>query len=190
MRAGFLDGKFRPTPGSFDVITMFNVLEHLPEPYPGRREGLSASASGRVLGARDLGFRSRLVRALARLTVADLRASHGALLLHPSHAEPPLRPRPVRDGQLPAFRQMDLAAIHGLSLLEYEKLARRRFAAYSGPFGARGSGASTCPIAWADLTVAIFRRSSSLALRPRDLRSPDEVFGQIFSTTPTRTRDN
>jgi SAM-dependent methyltransferase len=162
-QSSFLDPSFSPEPGSFDVVTMFNVLEHLPDPAKVESKVFDALSPGgylmietwdpqswfaRLLGSRWPTYAPPTVlycftrRALSRLFA---RGRWSLVSYRPSTKW--------------------ISAGHGLSLLEYEA-SRTRLAGVLRALRRSWIGRVDVPYCLGDLALAVFRRTSSHALRP------------------------
>jgi len=158
-RAGFLDADFAPPSESFDVITLFNVLEHIPGPTGVAQKLYSLLSPGGYLVVETWDPRSWLARLLgpswptyAPPTVLYCFTKATLGFLFPSDSWTLVSYRP-------SMKWISLE--HGLSLLEYEA-ERTRSARFLSPLlGAlRRSflGAVDVPYCLGDLAVGVFQR--------------------------------
>jgi SAM-dependent methyltransferase len=165
-RAGFVDASFAPPPASFDVITVFNVLEHIPDPQLVAGKLFDLLKPGGYLVVETWDPRSWLARLLgprwptyAPPTVLYCFTRRTLGQLFPSERWSPVSYRP-------ATKWISLE--HGLSLLEYEAAHLPLGKAIAPVFGAvRRSflGKLDVPYCLGDLTVAVFRRREPTSFR-------------------------
>jgi SAM-dependent methyltransferase len=154
---------FAPRPQSFDVITLFNVLEHIPD-RPAS-PALHAVAPGATSSSRP--GPELVARAPPRFAMADLRAPHGAHCFTKrtlGRLFEPGRWTPI--SYRPSMKWISLD--HGLSLLEYEaehtpavRVLKPIMSAVRRSF----LGSLDVPYCLGDLAVASFRRESPDAFR-------------------------
>jgi SAM-dependent methyltransferase len=179
-RAGFLDPTFAPAPQSFDLVTLFNVLEHIPEPKHVADKLFDLTKPGGYLVVETWDPRSWLARLLGprwptyappTVLYCFTRRTLGRLF------EPE---RWTLVGYRPAIKWISLD--HGLSLLEYEAAHTPLARAFAPIFGAVGRsflGKVDVPYCLGDLSVAVFRRASPSSFRlqwngaPRTKPGPD-----------------
>jgi SAM-dependent methyltransferase len=164
-RASFLDASFAPASGSFDVATMFNVLEHLPDPKKVERKLFEVVSPGGYLVIETWDPHSLFARLLGSRW--------------PTYAPPTVlycftrralgRLFPQDRWSLVSYRPSTkwISAGHGLSLLEYEA-GRTPIAGILRALRRSWVGRVDVPYFLGDLALAIFRRTSSLALRAPD----------------------
>jgi SAM-dependent methyltransferase len=165
-RAGFLDPAFAPKPESFDVITLFNVLEHIPSPTGVADKLLSLLRPEGYLVVETWDPRSWLARLLGpswptyappTVLYCFTRATLG--FLFPADDWVPVSYRP-------SMKWISLD--HGLSLLEYEAERTPLARMLSPMLGAvRRSflGSVDVPYCLGDLAVAVFQRRAPTAFR-------------------------
>jgi SAM-dependent methyltransferase len=165
-RAGFVDPSFAPTPGTFDVITLFNVLEHIPDPRRVADKIFDLLKPGGYLVVETWDPRSWLARLLgsrwptyAPPTVLYCFTRRTLGQLFPSERWTPVSYRPSTKW---------ISLDHGLSLLEYEAAHLPLAKAMVPALGAvRRSflGKLDVPYCLGDLAVAVFRRTAPTSFR-------------------------
>jgi 2-polyprenyl-3-methyl-5-hydroxy-6-metoxy-1,4-benzoquinol methylase len=166
VRAGFLDPAFAPPPQSFDVITLFNVLEHIPNPTAVVDKMFSLLRPGGHLVVETWDPHSLLARALgsrwptyAPPTVLYCFTKRTLAHLFDST-------KWTRISYRPSMKWISLD--HGLSLLEYEvehtplaRVTRSVFGAVRRSF----VGGLDVPYCLGDLALAVFRRGPAHSFR-------------------------
>jgi SAM-dependent methyltransferase len=158
---GFLDPSFAPAPQSFDVITLFNVLEHIPNPTAVAEKLFMLLRPGGHLFLETWDPRSWLARLLGprwptyappTVLYSFSRRTLGQLFT---------ADRWERLSYRPAMKWISLD--HGLSLLEFEAehLPLSRFLV-PGLGAVRRSflGRLDVPYCLGDLALAVFRRTA------------------------------
>lgn len=165
-RAGFLDATFAPAAHSFDVITLFNALEHIPDPVGVADKIFSLLRPGGYLLVETWDPHSWLARLLgsrwptyAPPTVLYCFTKSTLGRLFDSDRWTPVSYRP-------AMKWISLE--HGLSLLEYEAEhtpIARVLAPVLGAVRRSFLGGLDVPYCLGDLAVAVFRRGSPLSFR-------------------------
>jgi SAM-dependent methyltransferase len=160
-RSGFLDPAFTPSAESFDVITMFNVLEHIPDPAAVADRLFALLRPGGFLFLETWDPRSLFARVLGSRwpTYAPPTVLYCFTQRTLGQLFDDLRWSPI--AYRPAIKWISLD--HGLSLLEYEA-AHSPFARVVGPLLAavRRSflGSVDVPYCLGDLAVAVFQRKA------------------------------
>jgi SAM-dependent methyltransferase len=167
-RSGFLDPRFAPMPQSFDVITVFNVLEHIPNPKHVADKLFDLLKPGGYLVVETWDPRSWLARLLGSRwpTYAPPTVLYCFTRQTLAHLFDSERWTPV--SYRPSMKWISLD--HGLSLLEYEAVHTPLARAFAPVFGAvRRSflGKLDVPYCLGDLAVAVYRRASPNAFRLR-----------------------
>jgi SAM-dependent methyltransferase len=165
-KAGFLDPAFAPELQSFDVITLFNVLEHVPEPTRVADKLFELLKPGGHLVVETWDPRSWLARLLgprwptyAPPTVLYCFTRQTLGRLFEADRWTPVSYRP-------AMKWISLE--HGLSLLEYEAEhtpLRKVVAPVLARVRRSFLGSLDVPYCLGDLAMAVFRRSSAPAFR-------------------------
>jgi SAM-dependent methyltransferase len=169
-RTSFLDSDFAPPAGSFDVATMFNVLEHLPDPTKVESKLFELVAPGGYLMIETWDPKSWFARLLgarwptyAPPTVLYCFTQRALTRLFASGRWSLVSYRPSTKW---------ISAGHGLSLLEYEA-SKTRLASVLRALRRSWLGRVELPYCFGDLALAVFRRSTSLALRSAGSEPPE-----------------
>jgi SAM-dependent methyltransferase len=177
-RAGFLDDEFSPPPHSFDIITLFNVLEHLRQPplvaaklfgllRPGGHLVVETwdthSWPARLLGPKWSTYAPPTV--IYCFTKLALRYLFG-----------------VDQWSLVSYRPAVkwISDDHGLSLLEHET-KKTKLARLLGAVRRSSIRRIDVPYCLGDLRVAIFRRTSAPVVRRDWSDTRDAVTGPVLS---------
>jgi SAM-dependent methyltransferase len=160
-RAGFLDPTFAPRPQSFDVITLFNVLEHIPDPTGVADKLFTLLRPGGHLVVETWDPNSWLARLLGSRwpTYAPPTVLYCFTKRTLGRLFEPGRWTPI--SYRPSMKWISLD--HGLSLLEYEaehtpavRVLKPIMSAVRRSF----LGGLDVPYCLGDLAVASFRRES------------------------------
>jgi SAM-dependent methyltransferase len=158
-RSGFLDPTFTPPAQSFDVITMFNVLEHIPDPAAVADKLFTLLRPGGFLFLETWDPRSWLARLLGPSwpTYAPPTVLYCFTQRTLGRLFDDVRWTPI--SYRPAIKWISLD--HGLSLLEYEAehgpLARV-VGSFLGAIRRSFLGSLDVPYCLGDLAVAVFQR--------------------------------
>jgi SAM-dependent methyltransferase len=166
-RAGFLDLGFAPLPESFDLITMFNVLEHIPDPPRVAAKVLQLVRPGGHLFVETWDPRSWL----ARLLGARWPTYAPPTVIYCYTRETLRRLFSEEHWSLVTYRPTVkwISVDHGLSLLEYEAQGTP-FAGAVRALRKTWLARQDVPYCLGDLAIAVFRRTAlsvSSKTRPR-----------------------
>ncbi len=174
VRAGFLDPHFVPRPESFDLITMFNVLEHVPDPTGVESKLANLVRPGGHLVIETWDPHSLFARMLGPKwpTYAPPTVLYCFTKRTLTHLFDPERWTLV--SYRPAAKWISID--HGLSLLEYEARKRPPLARLLRAVRRSWLGRIDVPYCLGDLALVVFRRTSPLAKTVTDGHTQKKSF--------------